>query len=110
MCGYHIPLFPIRPGSILLITVKIGKAWGPRVSLYHVGSPCQPAPRGVPMLAITKCSFLALACHSIPEKNHPCFADQKLGLGEGVVPVRGGLTVSEGQSQGFVPGVSTCTV
>lgn len=94
------PLLPIRRGSIrpgtLLITV-----WGSRVSLRHVR---------VPVSACTKYSLLALVCHSIPEKTHPCSADQKLGLGEGVVPVCGGLTVNEGQSQGFVPGVSTSKV
>lgn len=42
------------------------------------------------MSAYTKCSLLALACHSTPRRNHPCFADQKQGFGEGEVPVHGG--------------------
>ena len=42
------------------------------------------------MSAGTKCSLLELAWHSIAKKNHPCFADQKLGLGESEVPACGG--------------------
>lgn len=64
--------------------------WRSYVSLQHMGVPCQPAAHGGPVSVCTKCSLLALACHSTPRRNHPCFADQKRGFGEGEVPVRGG--------------------